>query len=170
MTGPGVSTDPVRAAAAALPARQAALHATRARLDRLAWWLDSGIGVPGTRWRIGVEALIGLIPVVGDLAGALFGSYFVIEAWRVRAPRGLLARMTGNVVLDAALGLVPVVGDLADFAFKSNQRNLRLLHAHLDAELGVRAVRPRRRLAWILLGLLAVLAAAAIWRLGGFTG
>lgn len=170
MTGPGAPNDPARDAEVAPPARHAALHATRARLDRLAWWLDSGIGVPGTRWRIGIEALIGLIPVVGDLAGALIGGYFVVEAWRVRAPRGLLARMSGNVVLDAVLGFVPVVGDLADFAFKSNQRNLRLLNAHLDAELGVRAPRPRRRVAWILLALLAALAGLAIWRLGGFTG
>ena len=65
-----------------------------------------------------------------------------------------------------ALGAAPSATRIAAW----NERNLRLLHGHLDAELGVRAPRPRRRLAWILLGLLAVLAGAVIWRLGGFTG
>src|SRR3546814_8541930 len=97
----------------------------------------SGIGVPGTRWQIGIEALIGLIPGVGDLAGALLGGWLVVEAMRLRAPGRLLAKMIGNVLFDALLGIVPVLGDLADFVFKSNRRNLQLLDAPLGEQLGV---------------------------------
>src|SRR3546814_1348858 len=97
----------------------------------------SGIGVPGTRWQIGIEALIGLIPGVGDLAGALLGGWLVVEAMRLRAPGRLLAKMIGNVLFDALLGIVPVLGDLADFVFKSNRSNLQLLDAHLGEQLGV---------------------------------
>ncbi|NKF20786.1 DUF4112 domain-containing protein [Solimonas marina] len=149
-SGPGSAIDPAR------------LHATRARLRRYATWLDSGIGVPGTRWQIGVEALIGLIPGIGDVAGAVLGSWFVIEAARLRAPRPLLARMVGNVVFDALLGLVPVAGDLADFVFKSNRRNLALLDAHIDARLGVERAPGRPWWHWALL-LVALLAAGAWW-------
>lgn len=151
---------------AATPAQ---LQAARTRLRRLAHWLDSGIAVPGTRWRIGFEALIGLVPGIGDAAGALLGAYFVAEALRLRASGSLVMRMLGNVLLDALLGLVPVLGDLADFAFKSNQRNLRLLDAHLATRLGEPPAR--HRAGWITLALLlAALLAWALWRLGGFTG
>ncbi|MGH8445687.1 MAG: DUF4112 domain-containing protein, partial [Solimonas sp.] len=130
------------------------------------------IAVPGTSWRIGAESLIGLIPGVGDAAGAVLGSYFVVEALRLRAPGGLVARMVGNVAFDMVLGVVPVVGDIADFAFKSNSRNLRLLNTHLDGELGLPPAPAKRRLAWTLLRLglgLAVVAgiALAVWRLRG---
>src|SRR3546814_8472350 len=110
------------------------LDATRQRLRRYARLLDSGIGVPGTRWQIGIEALIGLIPGVGDLAGALLGGWLVVEAMRLRAPGRLLAKMIGNVLFDALLGIVQVLGDLADFVFKSNRRNLpQIGRAHVCA-------------------------------------
>ncbi len=170
MTGPKA---PPGDAAATVEA-QSRLLLTRARLRRYAKLLDSGIGVPGTRWQIGVESLIGLIPGVGDLAGALIGSWFIFEAYRLRVPGSLLARMTGNVVFDAVLGVVPVVGDVADFVFKSNRRNLRLLDAHLDAHLNAPFGPPpprrrRRRVGLALGGLLLLIAAYLLWRLGGFT-
>ena len=142
------------------------LEMTRSRLRRVARLLDSGIAVPGTSWRIGIEALIGLIPGIGDVIGALLGSYFVAEALRVRAPRGTVGRMVGNVLFDLALGIVPVVGDIADFAFKSNERNLRLLDRHLDDRLGIVRAPPRR--GWIgalLLIALLLLAFYGAWRL-----
>ncbi|NGY05655.1 DUF4112 domain-containing protein [Solimonas terrae] len=143
------------------------LLATRQRLRRYATLLDSGIGVPGTRWQIGIEALIGLIPGVGDLAGALLGSWIVVEAARLRAPRALLVRMSANIALDLLLGLLPVLGDLADFMFKSNQYNLRLLDAHLDARLGVPPAAGPRRGRRLLLGGLVVLGFCLLWRLFG---
>lgn len=144
------------------------LEATRQRLRHYARLLDSGIGVPGTRWQIGIEALIGLIPGVGDLAGALLGGWLVVEALRLRAPARLLVKMTGNVVFDALLGIVPVLGDLADFMFKSNRRNLQLLDAHLDARLGLMPAPARRRRGRRLL--LLVLVAVGGYLLWRFTG
>lgn len=142
----------------------------RQRIRRVAELLDSGIGVPGTRLRVGIEALIGLIPVAGDLIGVLLGAYFLYEGARLRAPASLIARMTGNVLIDALVGFVPVVGDLADFAFKSNQRNARLLEAHIDHVIGDTPHAPASRgrvtrlLAIALAALLAVVAAYALWR------
>lgn len=146
------------------------LAATRQRLRRYATLLDSGIGVPGTRWQIGIEALIGLIPGVGDLAGALLGGWLVVEAMRLRAPGRLLAKMIGNVIFDALLGIVPILGDLVDFVFKSNRRNLQLLDGHLGAQLGDPLPTPRRRgrrLLWLAV-LLALLAYGA-WRVSGWS-
>ncbi|WP_051361999.1 DUF4112 domain-containing protein [Solimonas soli] len=142
----------------------AGLQATRSRLRRVARLLDSGLAVPGTSWRIGLEALIGLIPGIGDLAGALLGAYFVVEALQLRAPRGVIGRMLGNIVLDLLLGVLPVVGDVADFAFKSNERNLRLLDRHLDDRLGVAPPPRRRRYGPALAAaLLALLLLAGLW-------
>lgn len=97
------------------------------RLERLAWWLDSSLRVPGTGLRIGYDALVGLIPGVGDVAGAAVSAWLVNEARRLGIPRRTLARMVGNVGLELAVGAVPVLGDLFDAWFKANQRNVRLL-------------------------------------------
>lgn len=142
---------------------EARLHAARARLRRYARLLDSGVGIPGTRWRIGIESLIGLIPGIGDLAGAALGSWFIVEAVRLRVPGALLARMIGNVAFDTLLGVVPVVGDVADFVFKSNHRNLRMLDGHLDARLGAAPARAHRRGPGVLALLLIVVIAALVW-------
>lgn len=102
------------------------------RLDRLAWLLDNSIRVPGTKWRIGIDGLIGLIPGLGDLLGALMSSYLVVEAARAGASVSLILRMGLNIVLETVVGVVPIIGDLFDFAFKANLRNVRLLRRHLD--------------------------------------
>lgn len=107
--------------------------AARERLARLAWLLDSSIPLPGTRFSIGLEALIGLVPVIGDLAGVLLSSYIVREAAALGVPRSILARMAFNVALEGLVGMIPFAGDLFDAAFKANQRNVRLLGAWLDA-------------------------------------
>jgi hypothetical protein len=111
------------------PADEAAKAAGRRRtgVDRLAWWLDNSIAVPGTRFRIGFDALIGLIPGVGDLVGTLLSGYIIAVAASQGLPRSALARMGINVALEAIVGLVPIVGDLFDAAWKSNQRNIRLM-------------------------------------------
>ena len=96
-------------------------------VDRLAWWLDNAITVPGTRFRIGFDALIGLIPGVGDLVGTLLSSYIIGVAASQGLPRSALARMAINVALEAIVGVVPIVGDLFDAAWKSNQRNIQLM-------------------------------------------
>lgn len=102
------------------------------RLDRLAWVLDNSIRVPGTRLRIGLDGFIGLIPGIGDLAGAAVSSYIVAQAARSGAPISLLLRMGLNVLVESVVGVVPVVGDLFDFGYKANARNVRLLRTHVD--------------------------------------
>jgi hypothetical protein len=82
--------------------------------------------VPGTELRLGVDALIGLVPGIGDFVGLLIGLAVLLEALRLRAPWVVLGRMVVKLWLDAMVGSIPVVGDLWDFWFKANRRNLRL--------------------------------------------
>ena len=97
------------------------------RLRRLAWLLDSSIAIPGTRWSVGIDALIGLVPVLGDAAGVLLSSYILVEAARMGASKGVLARMALNIAVEGLVGAIPILGDLFDAGFKANQRNIRLL-------------------------------------------
>ncbi len=105
---------------------------TRARLKQLAWLLDSSIPVPGTRFTIGLDALIGLFPFLGDLIGVVLSSYILGEAARLGAPKSVLMRMGFNVGVEGVVGIVPLAGDVFDAAFKANQRNVALLDAWLD--------------------------------------
>ncbi|MEQ8233187.1 MAG: DUF4112 domain-containing protein [Gammaproteobacteria bacterium] len=105
---------------------------TTARLRRLAWWLDSSIRIPGTSWRIGLDGLLGLVPGIGDAAAAVASGYIVLSAVRLGVPWSLTARMVFNVILEGVVGVVPIAGDLFDFAFKANERNVRLLLDYLD--------------------------------------
>ena len=109
---------------------------TLQRVARLAYWLDDRFRIPGTRRRIGVDGLLGLVPGIGDTATALIASYIVLEAARLGVPKAMLARMLANVGIDYVIGLVPLVGDLADFAWKANRRNARMLRDHLMARRG----------------------------------
>jgi hypothetical protein len=104
----------------------------RQRLKRLAWLLDSSIPIPGTRLSIGLDALIGLVPFLGDLVGVLLSSSILVEAARIGVSRSVLARMALNVAVEGLAGLVPLAGDVFDAAWKANQRNVRLLDQWLD--------------------------------------
>jgi uncharacterized protein DUF4112 len=104
----------------------------RERVRFLAWLLDSSIPLPGTRFTIGLDAIIGLVPFLGDLIGVALSSLIIAEANRLGAPRSLLTRMAFNVAVDGAVGLVPFLGDAFDAGWKANQRNMRLLNAWLD--------------------------------------
>jgi len=104
----------------------------RERLRRLAWLLDSSIPIPGTRFSIGLEALIGLFPVAGDLIGVALSTCILREAAALGVPRSILARMAFNVALEGLVGMIPFAGDVFDAAFKANQRNVRLLDAYLE--------------------------------------
>ncbi|MEH3146877.1 MAG: DUF4112 domain-containing protein [Methylobacterium frigidaeris] len=108
-----------------------------ARLELLAHILDTAFVLPGNR-RIGLDALVGLIPVVGDLVTTAVSSYIIWEARRLNVPRTLIARMAANVAIDGVVGAVPLVGDLFDAAFKANRRNVRLLRRHLERSGAVR--------------------------------
>jgi hypothetical protein len=104
----------------------------RRRLGRIAWLLDSSIPLPGVRFRIGIDAILGLIPGLGDLLGVLLSSYIVREAARVGAPPSVLMRMAWNVAIEGVVGMIPFFGDVFDAAWKANQRNFALLETHLD--------------------------------------
>jgi len=106
-----------------------ALRAKRVRV--LGHLLDNSIPIPGTDRRIGLDAVIGLIPGVGDLAGGILSGYIIIEAARSQVPTMTLVRMLANVGIDTLVGVVPALGDLFDAAWKSNTRNVLLLQSHL---------------------------------------
>jgi hypothetical protein len=105
----------------------------RRRLARIAWLLDNSIPLPGVKFRIGLDAILGLIPGLGDVLGVILSSYIVREAARLGAPPSLLARMAWNVAIEGIVGMVPFLGDIFDAAWKANQRNYRLLEEHLDS-------------------------------------
>ena len=104
----------------------------RRRIDALEHLLEGAFAIPGTNKRIGLDSIIGLVPVVGDIVTAAAGSYLVWEARNLGMSKFQLARMMGNVGFDTLIGLVPLVGDAADFLFRSNTRNLKIIRRHLD--------------------------------------
>jgi hypothetical protein len=106
-------------------------EASYRRLRHIARLLDSSIVIPVLGWRIGADAIIGLVPGVGDAAMGLVGAYLIYEAHRLGAPKSALARMIGNLVLDTAIGAIPIVGDIWDFFFRSNDRNMQILARHV---------------------------------------
>jgi hypothetical protein len=93
--------------------------------------MDGLFEVPGTKFRIGLDPLIGLVPVAGDIVPALIGLYLVYEARQLGASRWLQAKMVGNLLLDMAGGAVPMVGDFFDVMFRAHHRNLKLLQKEL---------------------------------------
>ena len=101
-----------------------------ARLRRVAWVVDAALRLPGTRFRFGLNSLIGLPPAAGDAALVLLSLYFVVEAARLRVPRRLLGRMVLNIAVEAGLGAAPVLGDVLDMAWKANLRNVELLERY----------------------------------------
>jgi hypothetical protein len=102
------------------------------RLDFLATLLDSAVLIPGTKIRFGADAVIGLVPGIGDAITTALSAWIVYEAHRLGVPRHLLVRMIGNVAIDGLFGAVPLVGDLFDVMWRANKRNMRLLRQHLE--------------------------------------
>jgi len=100
------------------------------QLRRFAFWLDAGIAVPGTSIRVGLDPLLGLVPGLGDAAGALLAAWILVEAIRLGAARSTLARIASNIAVDALIGAVPVVGDVFDVIWKANLKNVALLERH----------------------------------------
>ncbi len=107
-------------------------HSIRKRVEALEIVLERSFHIPGTKVPIGLDGLIGLVPILGDIVTTVMGAYFVWEARNLGMPKWKLMRMAGNVGFDTLLGLVPLVGDAADFMFRSNTRNLRIIKKHLD--------------------------------------
>jgi hypothetical protein len=140
-------------------------------VDRLVFWSDSALTIPGTRFRFGLDPLIGLLfPVAGDAVGGALSLSVLLLALQNRLPSWVLGRMVLNIALDTAVGIVPVIGDLFDFGFRANQRNIDLLRQHSTGD--VPKTMPKRYWLWglLLLSLALVLAAVPIvltvWLLG----
>lgn len=110
-------------------------RAMLARLDTFSHFTDSSIGIPFTRFRFGLDALIGLIPGVGDLAGLGLSAYVLVEAQRAGASKTVKLRMVRNMLIDFFGGLIPVVGDAFDAIYKANTRNTHLLRRYLQKQL-----------------------------------
>ena len=103
-----------------------------ARVEALAVLLDTAFIVPGTNFRFGFDALVGLVPGIGDALTTALSLWLVKEAHALGAPRHLIARMLGNIAIDGLAGTVPLLGDAFDLVWKSNRRNMHLLRQHLD--------------------------------------
>ena len=106
--------------------------AIRKRIEAMEQLLERSFRIPGVNYPIGLDSIIGLVPVLGDIVTTALGAYIVWEAKNLGLPKWKIWRMMGNVGFDALLGVVPVVGDAADFVFRSNTRNLRIVKKHLD--------------------------------------
>jgi len=104
----------------------------RKRIEAMEVLLERSFVIPGTNYPIGLDSIVGLVPVVGDFITAAMGAYIVWEARNLGLPKWKLWRMAGNIAFDTAVGAVPVVGDAFDLAFRSNSRNLKIVRKHLD--------------------------------------
>jgi hypothetical protein len=111
---------------------QEVVEAAMARVRTVARITDSLFAIPGTRIRLGLDAIIGLVPVIGDLLGQVIATYIIWEARQLGVSKLTLWRMVANTLLDTAIGAVPLVGDAFDVAFRANMKNMRLLQKHLE--------------------------------------
>ncbi len=131
--------------------------AAERRIGYVAHILDDLVAIPGTRSRIGLDPIIGLVPFLGDVVTSLVAAWIVLEAARFRLPGIVLVRMVLNAIFDFALGLIPLLGDVIDFGFKANTRNLELFHEH--------AVDPGADTSgsWAFVAGIAAIIVAVIW-------
>jgi hypothetical protein len=104
----------------------------RARVTMMEKLLERSFVIPGVNFPVGLDALIGLVPVLGDIVTTAMGAYIVWEARNLGMSRWKLARMGLNVLFDTAIGVIPVVGDAADLLFRSNTKNLKIILKHID--------------------------------------
>lgn len=143
-------------------------------LRRFAHLMDEAFQVPGTNMRFGLDAMLGLIPGIGDITGAILSTWIIAGALRHRVPGRVILRMVFNVAIDLIFGAVPVAGDVFDFLYEENMKNMRLLEKHRDR------TRPPRRsseialilglivafLVSLALSLVVLLFALVIWLIG----
>ena len=101
------------------------------RIQMMEQLTERSMTIPGINYDVGMDAIVGLIPVLGDIFGVAMGTYIVWEARNLNMPKWHMARMVGNVAIDGVIGFVPLVGDVADFAFRSNSRNLKIVKKYM---------------------------------------
>jgi len=132
-------------------------------LKRFAWLLDEAIAIPGTRRRIGVDAIVGFIPGVGDVIGGVLSAWIVIGGLRHRVPLPKIIRMLFNIILDLLVGAVPFLGDAFDFLFAENTMNLELLLRHRNRSL---PPRTHRQVLFATIVVLAIIIGVALIPIG----
>ena len=143
-------------------------------LRKFAWYMDEAFTIPGTRARVGLSSLLGLVPWAGDLAGSILSMWIVAGALRHRVRPRYIAAMVFNIAVDLIFGSIPLAGDVFDFLYEENMKNMRLLERHRDRR---RPPRSASSIALIVAALIAVLVlifvlliagvvAAALWLLG----
>ena len=130
-------------------------------LRDLARLLDEAIRIPGTNIRVGLDALLGLLPGGGDIAGGVFSGLIILQAARAGAPTPVLGRMLGNVLADVVIGAIPLLGDVFDVAWRANSRNVRLLESWRERPVSTKRASTLTVTA-ILLALL-LLVVLAVW-------
>lgn len=128
-------------------------------LRRFAYLMDEAFVIPGTRMRLGIDAMLGLIPGIGDVIGAVLSSWIIAGALRHRVPALVIARMVLNVSIDLIFGAVPLAGDAFDFLFEENMMNMRLLEKHRDRH---KPPRSASQIALVLGAIVAFLVLLAI--------
>lgn len=104
----------------------------RARVTAIEKVLERSFTIPGINMPVGLDAIVGLVPVLGEIVTTAMGAYVIWEARNLGMPKWKLARMGANVLFDTAIGVIPVVGDAADLVFRSNSKNLRIILKHID--------------------------------------
>jgi hypothetical protein len=104
---------------------------TLKRLRQISWLLDNVITIPGTKVGVGLDPILGFIPIGGDFLGVMFSSYIILEAARLGVSRETLGKMVGNVIIDGLVGAIPLLGDFFDFTWKANVYNIKLLEEYL---------------------------------------
>lgn len=114
---PGMGSDP---------------HSVRVRVEAMEKLLERAFHIPGTKIPFGLDTVVGLVPVLGDVVTAAMGAYIVWEARNLGMSKWQLVRMAANVGIDTAIGAVPLVGDVFDLVWRSNSKNLRIIKKHLD--------------------------------------
>ena len=127
-----ISPNQFEAAARAIPGMGRDAASVRRRIEAMEQLLEGLFVIPGINRRVGLDTIVGLIPVIGDLATASMGAWMVWEARNLGMSKWQLTRMAANVGVDTLVGAIPFAGDIFDFAFRSNTRNLRIIRRPLD--------------------------------------
>ena len=121
---------------------EAEIKRTRDRLARFARLMDTAFTIPLTGIRVGLEPILGVVPVFGDVLGKGLSAYIVYKAWQLGVPPARLARMLGNIAIDLAIGTVPIVGDIGDIFWRASKYNVRILDEHLERMLALEGRKP----------------------------
>ncbi|WP_024545609.1 DUF4112 domain-containing protein [Picosynechococcus sp. NKBG15041c] len=124
------------------------------RLRALSQWLDSAVAIPGTKYKVGFDPLISLIPGIGDYVGLILASYVIFESAKLGAKQETLVKMALNILVDSAVGTVPLAGDIFDVAWKANEANLKLLEQDLPEMYSDLAPGEKAPISWLPLVLI----------------